>query len=142
MFVDRKFSIGLGAKGGEEQQWTVPHTPKEVQGHVRWDRHHLPDAQFERLGMGGMYQGCGELALAERFHDVELIDVAHAGIFCHQLNPACSLSLFFDVKIMNMLIAQGLQVDTFSFSGEAVIGGFSMLKSFSFVNVQWNGADV
>ena len=92
--------------------------------------------------MRSMHQRGRELALAKFFHNVHLIDISNTGEFCHQLDPTRRLTLFLNKKIMDMLIAQGLDVDTFPFCREAVIGGFSMLKCFRLVNVERNGTDV
>src|SRR5258705_13273675 len=92
--------------------------------------------------MHSMHQRCGELTLAIFLQNMELIDVANTGIFCHQLNPACSLPIFLDKKIMDMLITQSFHMDALSLSGETVISCFGMLKRFCLVNVERNSADV
>ena len=92
--------------------------------------------------MRGMHQCGGELALAKFFHNVHLIDIADAGIFGHQLDPAHSLPIFLGVKIMDMLIAQSFHMDAFPFSRQTVIGGFGMLNGLRLVNVERNGTHV
>jgi len=92
--------------------------------------------------MRSMYQRGGQLVLAKRFQDVELIDVSHAGIFRNQLDPARSFTRFLHKKIVDMCIAQSFHMDAFPFGGETVIRCFSLLQRLCLVNVKWNGADV